>query len=245
MIFDFKGWNVIITGGTRGIGRTIAEAFLKSGAFVTVTYVSNESAARQFKETWKNYPLELAKFDVSNYFDAENFFKKFNETHKSLEILINNAGIRKDGIVGMMPHSDWETVISTNLTGTFNMSKFALMKMMESRFGRIINITSPSGKMGFAGQANYASAKAGQVAFAKSLAKEAARKGITINCVSPGFIDTEFIADLPDELRAEYKNQIPLKRFGKTEEVAAAVLFLSAKEASYITGTVLEVTGGL
>jgi 3-oxoacyl-[acyl-carrier protein] reductase len=125
------------------------------------------------------------------------------------------------------------------------MSKFALMKMLQHKYGRIITITSPSGKMGFTGQANYAASKAGQVALMKSLSKEAARRSITANCVSPGFIDTELIADLPPDVKKQYANQVPLRRFGTTGEIASSVLFLAARESSYITGTVLEVTGGL
>jgi 3-oxoacyl-[acyl-carrier protein] reductase len=245
MNFDFKGYNVIVTGGTRGIGKAISEAFLRTGASVTATYFGNDNAAESFRQAWANYPLEVVKFDISDYGEAEMFFQKFDREKKSLEVLVNNAGIRKDSVLGMMPSQDWNAVISTNLTGTFNMSKFAVQKMMQNRFGRIVNISSPSGKFGFAGQANYAAAKAGQVALSMSLAKETARRGITINCVSPGFIDTEFIADLPEDLKKTYIQQIPLKRLGKPEEVASAVLFLSSKESSYITGSVLEVTGGL
>ncbi len=245
MNFDFKDYNVIVTGGTRGIGKAISEAFLKDGASVTATYFGNEAAAENFRQSWQNYPIEVVKFDISSYNESEMFFQKFDREKKSLEVLVNNAGIRKDNVLGMMPSQDWNSVISTNLTGTFNMSKFAVQKMMQNRFGRIVNITSPSGKFGFAGQANYAAAKAGQVALSMSLAKETARRGITVNCVSPGFIDTEFIADLPEDLKKTYIQQIPMKRLGKPEEVANAVLFLSSKEASYVTGSVLEVTGGL
>jgi 3-oxoacyl-[acyl-carrier protein] reductase len=245
MNLDFKGYNVIVTGGTRGIGKAISEAFLNNGASVTATFCGNETAAENFRRAWLNHPLEVVKFDISDYQETELFFQKFDRGNKSLEVLVNNAGIRRDNVLGMMPSQDWNAVISTNLTGTFNMSKFAVMKMMQNKFGRIINISSPSGKFGFAGQANYAAAKAGQVALSMSLAKETARRGITVNCVSPGFIDTEFIADLPEDLKKSYIQQIPLKRLGKPEEVANAVLFLSSKEASYITGSVLEVTGGL
>lgn len=245
MNFDYKDYTVIVTGGTRGIGRSVTEAFLKSGACVIAGYLGNEKAASDLKNWWADYPLDLAKFDVSNYNEVEKFFHGFDKKYPSLEVLVNNAGIRKDNVVGMMPPEDWNAVLSTNLTGTFNMSKFALMKMMQNKFGRIINITSPSGKMGFAGQANYASAKAGQVAFTKSLAKEAARRFITVNCVSPGFIDTDLISNLPEDLRKNYKEQVPLRRFGTPEEVAGSVLFLASREASYITGAVLEVTGGL
>ena len=245
MIFEFNNYNVIVTGGTRGIGKAITTAFLNSGASVTALYAGNDAAAAELREQCSGLPLATEKLDISDYQAVEAFFDRFDKANSSLEVLVNNAGIRKDGVVGMMPREDWEVVINTNLTGTFNMSKFGLMKMLQNKFGRIINITSPSGKMGFAGQANYASSKAGQVAFTKSLAKEAARRSITVNCVSPGFIDTELIADLPEDMLKEYRKTVPLQRFGKVEEVAHAVLFLASREASYITGTVLEVTGGI
>ncbi|OGV55864.1 MAG: beta-ketoacyl-ACP reductase [Lentisphaerae bacterium GWF2_44_16] len=245
MSYDFKDYTVVVTGGTRGIGAAVSEAFIKSGANVTAIYAGNEKAAREFETKCNSDRLKTVKCDVSDYSQVEAFFNEFDKAHKSLEVLVNCAGIRKDSVVGLMPPDDWNAVLSINLTGTYNMSKFALMKMMQNRFGRIISITSPSGKIGFAGQSNYASAKAGQVAFSKSLAKETAKRSITVNCVSPGFIDTDFIADLPEELRAQYKSDVPMKRFGKVEEVSHAILFLASREASYITGTVLEVTGGL
>jgi 3-oxoacyl-[acyl-carrier protein] reductase len=145
----------------------------------------------------------------------------------------------------MMKAEDWNRVINTNLTGTFNLCKLAVQSMMRQRYGRIITLTSPVGKFGFAGQANYAASKAGQVAFTRSLSKEVASRKITVNCVSPGFIDTDFIGDLPEEQKKFYKDQIPLKRFGTPEDVTYPVLFLASKESSYITGSVLEVTGGL
>ena len=245
MKFDYSDYNVIVTGGTRGIGRAISEAFLNAGAKVIAIYAGNNSAAKEMLDVWKDFPFKTVQLDISDYSAVESFFDKFDKENDSLEVLINNAGIRKDGVVGMLSSDDWNSVLSVNLTGTFNMSKFALMKMLQNKYGRIINVTSPSGKMGFAGQANYASSKAGQVAFAKSLSKEAARRAITVNCVSPGFIGTELIADLPEEMIKEYKKQVPLKRFGKPEEIANAVMFLSSREAAYITGTVLEVTGGI
>jgi 3-oxoacyl-[acyl-carrier protein] reductase len=244
VVFDFKGNNVIVTGGTRGIGLAITEAFLKAGASVTAIFAKDSDSALRMRDKWKGFPLETRRLDVSDYSEAEKFFKEFNETHPSLETLVNCAGIRKDNIVGMMSFEEWTRVMDVNITGTFNMSKFALIKMMENRFGRIINVTSPSGKFGFAGQANYAASKAAQVAFSKSLAKEAARRGITVNCISPGFIDTELISDLPEEQKKAYKEQIPLRRFGSTKEAADATLFLASREASYITGSVFEVTGG-
>nr|MBC8284858.1 SDR family oxidoreductase [Nitrospinota bacterium] len=156
-----------------------------------------------------------------------------------------SSGIRADSIVGLMKTEDWNNVINTNLTGTFNICKLSVQCMMRQKYGRIITLTSPIGKLGFSGQANYAASKAGQVALVKSLSKEVASRKITVNCVSPGFIDTDFISDLPDEQKDAYKKQIPLKRFGSAQDVATPVLFLASKESSYITGSVLEVTGGL
>ncbi len=245
MNYDFSARNVIVTGGTRGIGLAVCEAFLSNGANVTAIYRSDENAAGIAENKFSIFPFKTKKLDISDYSAVEYFFSEYNKNNKSLEVLVNNAGIRRDNAVGMMPAKDWDMVISSNLSGTFYMSKFALLKMMENRFGRIISITSPSGKAGFQGQANYSASKAGQVAFTKSLSKESARRNITVNCVSPGFIHTELLSDISEEQLSAYKNMIPLKRFGKPEEVASAVLFLSSREAAYITGTVLEVTGGL
>ncbi len=247
MPFDFKDQTIIVTGGTRGIGRAIAEAFLNSGGRVIATYRGNEQAAEQFKEANKNHSdrLDLQQFDVSQYAEVEKFFGYVDKTYGKFEVLVNNSGIRRDTVLAMMKETDWEQVLSTNLTGTFNMSKFAVKNLMKQRYGRIISITSPIGKIGFPGQANYAASKAGQVALTMSLAKEVASRGITVNCVSPGFIETDFIADLPEEQKKLYLNQVPLKRFGTAGEVAHCVLFLASRQSSYITGSVLEVTGGL
>jgi 3-oxoacyl-[acyl-carrier protein] reductase len=241
----FEGQNVIVTGGTRGIGRGISEAFLSEGANVLVTYSGNKEAADNFVKENSQYEaqIHLAAFDVSDYTQVEKFFDDL--PFETLEILVNNAGIRKDSIVGMMPIEEWQSVLNINLTGTFNMSKFAVMKMMSKRYGRVINITSPCAHFGFAGQANYAASKAGQIGFTKSLSKEVAKRKITVNCVSPGFIGTELIADLPEDLVKTYKSQVPMKRFGTVQEVAECALFLASKEASYVSGSVLEVTGGL
>lgn len=245
MPFDFKGQTAIVTGGTRGIGRAIAESFLDSGAKVIATFKSNQPAAEAFKETRKADPLYLKQFDVGRFGEVERFYKYVEETHGKFEVLVNSSGIRRDGVVGMMKEEDWRDVIDTNLTGTLFMCKLAVQNLMRQRYGRIITITSPIGKFGFAGQANYAASKAGQVALTKSLSKEVASRGITVNCVSPGFIDTEFIVDLPEKQRDTYLAQVPLKRFGKPDEVARAVLFLAARESAYINGAILEVTGGL
>jgi len=245
MPVDFKGQTVIVTGGTRGIGRAVAEAFLDAGASVIATYKSNRDAAEAFRQTRKAEPLHLRQFDVAQAGEVEQFYRDVEQTHGNFEVLVNSSGIRRDAVVGMMREADWRDVIDTNLTGTFLMCKLAVQSLMRQRYGRIITITSPIGRFGFAGQANYAASKAGQVALTRSLSKEIGKRGITANCVSPGFIDTDFIADLPEKQRDAYLGMVPAKRFGKPEEVARAVLFLAARESAYINGAVLEVTGGL
>lgn len=246
-MYDFKGQTVIITGGTRGIGKAIAENFLKSGAKAVVTYSTNETAAAQFKQDNNQFAenIDIQNCDVSKYDAVEKFFKYIDTKYEGFEVLVNNAGIRKDSVLAMMKDSDWHDVLNVNLTGIFYMCKFAVRSMMRKRYGRIVNISSVMERYAFEGQANYAAAKAGLSALTKSLSKEVATRGITVNCVSPGFIETELIQDLTDKLREAYLARIPAKRFGSTEEVAACVLFLASKEASYVTGSTLEVSGGL
>ncbi len=244
-MYDFKGQTAIVTGGTRGIGRSIVESFVRAGARVIIA--SNEAATEQFWQDNKEFAkdIDVQICDVAKYEEVEKFFEYVDKEYEGFEILVNNAGIRKDAILAMMKESEWQDVLNVNLSAIFYMCKFAVMSLMRKRYGRIISITSPSGKFGFEGQANYAASKAGLVALTKSLSKEVAKRGITANCVSPGFIATELIEDLPKEQRDAYTSQVPLKRFGKTEEVAACVLFLASKEASYVNGSTLEVTGGL
>jgi len=244
-MYDFEGQTAIVTGGIRGIGKSIVESFLRAGARVIIA--SNEAATEQFKQDTSEFAdkIDIQICDVAKYEEVEKFFEYVDKKYEGFEILVNNAGIRKDAVLAMMRESEWHDVLNVNLSGIFYMCKFAVMSLMRKRYGRIISITSPSGKYGFEGQANYAASKAGLVALTKSLSKEVARRGITVNCVSPGFIATDLIQDLPDELRESYIAQIPLKRFGKTEEVAACVLFLASKEAAYVNGSTLEVTGGL
>ena len=246
-MYDFTGQTVIVTGGTRGIGKAIAEAFLKAGARVIVTYAANEAAAAKFERDNEQFAgrFDIQKCDVSKYGEVEKFFKYVEAKYGGFEILVNNAGIRKDSVLAMMKESDWHDVIDVNLSGVFYMCKFAVMSLMRKRYGRIINVSSVMERYGFEGQANYAASKAGLIALTKSLSKEVATRGITVNCVSPGFIATELIQDLPEKLRQAYLERIPLKRFGSAEEVAACVLFLASKEASYVTGSTLEVAGGL
>jgi 3-oxoacyl-[acyl-carrier protein] reductase len=246
-MFDFSNQRIIVTGGTRGIGAGISRAFLQAGATVIATYASNDASANDFKNKNEQYAsrLDIQKYDVSSSQEVKDFFKYLDEKYPSLEVLVNNSGIRQDALVALMQDQQWQKVMDINLTGTFYMSREIITRFMANRFGRIINISSLGGDIGFQGQANYAASKAGQLALTKSLSKEVAKKGITVNCVSPGFIDTELISDLPEEQRKEYLKTIPLKRFGKVEEVAHAVLFLASREASYITGTSIKVAGGL
>ncbi len=248
MVMDlFKGQKVIVTGATRGIGKAIAAAFLEQGAVVFGLYGGNREAAEQFKAQCSANDLDISLFccDVSDENGVRSFFTQVEDEHNAVDILINCAGIRQDALTALMKQDQWQSVIDVNLTGTFNMCRSAVPLMLKQKYGRIINITSPVSYLGFQGQANYAASKAGQIGLTKTLAKETARKKITVNCVSPGFIDTDFISDLPEDQLRAYKKMVPMRRFGKVEEVSSTVLFLASPQASYITGAVLEVTGGL
>jgi 3-oxoacyl-[acyl-carrier protein] reductase len=246
-MFDFKGQTVIVTGGTRGIGKAIAEGFLKAGAKLIVTYSTNETATAEFRQANSGFAanMEVQRLDVSKYEDVEKFFRYVDTKYGSFEVLVNNAGIRRDSVLAMMKESDWHDVLNVNLSGVFYMCKFGVRILMRKRYGRIVNIASVMDRYAFEGQANYAASKAGLGALTRSLSKEVGTRGITVNCVSPGFIATELIQDLPDKLREAYIATIPMKRFGTSDEVAACVLFLASREASYVTGSTLEVSGGL
>jgi 3-oxoacyl-[acyl-carrier protein] reductase len=246
-LFDFRGETVVITGGTRGIGRAVARRFLEAGARVVVTHAADDTAAEGFRSTLGplGKALEIRKFDVARFPDVEAFYGEFDALCENFTVLVNNCGIRKDAVLAMMSPEDWQRVLDVNLTGAFYMSKQAVRRFMAHRYGRIVTITSPASRFGFEGQANYAASKAGQIAMSRSLSKEVASRGITVNCVSPGFIDTDFLKDLPEKLRRDYLESIPLKRFGAADEVAFCVLFLACREAGYITGSVLSVDGGL
>lgn len=245
---DFTGQKAVISGATRGIGRAIATALLDRGATVIGIYGGNDAAADDFRGAVGDEAgerLHLHRVDVSDYQGVERFYGMVEEKFDTIDILVNNAGIRRDAALAMMSFADWQRVIDVNLTGGYAMAKFAVQLMMKEKYGRIIFITSPMGHLGFAGQANYAASKAGQVGMVKSLAKEVAKRKITVNCVSPGFIDTDFLDGLSESQVKEYKKMVPMRRFGRADEVAEAVLFLSGEKAAYITGSVLEITGGL
>jgi 3-oxoacyl-[acyl-carrier protein] reductase len=244
---DFTEQKAIVTGATRGIGRAVTEALLAAGATVIGVYGGNEAAAEDFATSCGATAdrLQLHQLDVSDYQAVESFYGQVEEEFDTVDILINNAGIRRDGVLAMMKEEDWRRVIDVNLTGGYTMAKFAVQLMMKQKYGRIVFITSPMGRLGFAGQANYAASKAGQVGLMKSLSKEVAKRKITVNCVSPGFIATDFLQDLSEPQVKEYKKMVPARRFGTPEEVADAVLFLAGRKTAYINGSVLEITGGL
>lgn len=241
----FTDQHVIVTGGTRGIGRAITEAFLAEGATVHATYRSGDEAAEDMRRAAGDAAerLVLARVDLGDPAAVATFWEGLAETQVS--VLVNNAGIRRDGLLATMSEEDWGAVLDTNLSGGYRMAKAAVLNMMPQRYGRIVFITSPAGRFGFNGQGNYAASKAGQVGLARALCKEVAKRKITVNCVSPGFIATELISDLPEDLARSYKTSVPMRRFGEPAEVASAVLYLSSAEAAYITGSTLEVTGGL
>ncbi|MBD67139.1 MAG: beta-ketoacyl-ACP reductase [Halobacteriovoraceae bacterium] len=244
---QFANQVVIVTGGTRGIGRGITEAFLNEGATVYATYAHNDQAAESFKSELGELSshLHLAKFNVASEKECEAFFEKVMGHNDEIHVLVNNSGVRQDNLAVAMTEEEWDKVLDINLKGTYLMSKHAIMAMMKKRYGRIINISSIGEKLGLPGQANYAASKAGQIAYSKSVSKEVAKRKITINNVCPGFIETELISDLDEKLVKEYKDQVPMKRFGSVREVAHAVLFLAHKNASYITGASLDISGGL
>lgn len=246
-MFNFNDQIVIVTGGTRGIGSGISTSFLNTGATVIATYQGNHAKAEEFKLKLGalSEKLILKQCDVRDEQAITELFQFVDNTFGKLDVLVNNSGIRKDQLTATMSLQEWNDVISTNLTGTFLMSKHAVLLMMKNRYGRIVNMSSVGGEIGLPGQANYAASKAGQVAISQTLSKEVAKRGITVNNVLPGFIDTELIADLPEEQRKEYMKDVPMRRFGKVEEVAHAVLFFASKEASYITGASVAVDGGL
>jgi 3-oxoacyl-[acyl-carrier protein] reductase len=246
-MLEFEGRKAVVTGATRGIGRAITEALLTHGATVCGVYGGNRAAAEAMANDNVHYGerLQLTQLDVADYQTVAAFFAELEAAWDTLDILVNNAGIRRDAVLAMMKEEDWRRVIDVNLTGGFNMSKFALPLMLKQKYGRIVFLTSPMGHLGFAGQANYAASKAGQVGLMKSLSKEVGKRKITVNCVSPGFIATELIGDLAEEQVKAYKKMVPANRFGTPAEVAEAVLFLASDRAAYINGAVLEITGGL
>lgn len=241
---DLGGQRALVTGGTRGIGAAISRALLAAGAEVHASHVADDEAAGAFAASCGELRARLTihRFDLA---DAEAIARCFAALPGPLQILVNNAAVRSDALLGMMPSAEWERVLAVDLTAAFHTCKLAVRMMMTARYGRIVNLCSPSGLLGLAGQANYAAAKAGLLALSRSLARETATRGITVNCVTPGLVLTDLIRGLPPARLEALKAEVPMKRFGEPEEIAAAVLFLCSREASYVTGANLSVAGGL
>ena len=242
-MIDLKNTNIVLTGATGGIGNSILEKLITSGANVLATG-TNEDKLKSIKEKYENVITE--KFDISNHSEIESFVNKANDTLGGrIDVLINNAGITRDNLSIRMKEDEWQKVIDINLTSTFLLSKNSIKKMLKSKKGKIINITSVVGHTGNIGQANYTASKAGVVAMSKSLALEYGKKNINVNCISPGFITTDMTDKINDEYKEILKSRIPLDRFGSPNDIANAVIFLSSELSDYITGETLHVNGGM
>jgi 3-oxoacyl-[acyl-carrier protein] reductase len=244
---NFNERKAIVTGGSRGIGKAIATFLAQNGADVAIADTCSETSQAAAKEiielTGQN--IICAPADVSDLEQVQEMIKQVTKEFGKVDILVNNAGITRDDLIIRMPEKDWDDVINVNLKGAWNCSKAIVRSMMKKRYGRIINIASVSGQAGQAGQTNYSASKAGLIGFTKSLAREVASRGITVNAVAPGFVPTALTVDLPEELTSHMLSYTPIGRMGTPEEIAFAVAFFASEGASYITGQVLGVDGGM
>ena len=242
-----KGKNAIITGASRGIGREIALTLAENGANIVINYrnYNNEIEALVKDIEAKGVKIVTVKCDVSNFEEVENLISEAKGKLGSIDILVNNAGITKDGLLMRMKQEDFESVLDVNLKGVFNTTKLITPIMMKQRTGKIINISSVVGLVGNAGQCNYAASKAGVIGFSKSIARELAPRGVNINVVAPGYIDTDMTNGLSDKVKESILQTIPMKKMGSTKDVANLVLFLSSGLSDYITGQVINVDGGM
>ena len=244
---EYKNQTVIVTGGSRGIGKAVALAFGAKGANVVVNYTSSETKAVETAEEIKALGGDAiaVKCNVSVAEDVDSLLKATKEAFGTIDYLVNNAGVTRDGLLIRMKEDDWDAVIDTNLKGVFLCTKIIGKAMLKQKSGRIVNMASVVGVMGNAGQANYAASKAGVIGFTKSIAKEFAPRGLTVNAIAPGFIKSDMTEVLDDAVKEAYENAIPLKKMGEAEDVANAVLFLCSDMAKYITGQVIHVDGGM
>ena len=242
-----KGKVAVVTGASRGIGRAIAKKMASLGAFVVVNYNGSQERAEEVKQEIEEAGGAAAVYqcDVSDYGKCETFIQNVITEYGHLDILVNNAGVTRDGLLMKMTEEDFGKVIDTNLKGAFHTIRFASRQMLKQKGGRIINMSSVVGVTGNAGQANYAASKAGIIGLTKAAARELASRGITVNAIAPGFIETDMTSVLPEKVREASAAQIPLGSFGKPEQVAAAAAFLASEDAGYITGQVLHVDGGM
>lgn len=242
-----EGKVAVVTGASRGIGRAIAVKLASMGAFVVINYNGSEERAREVKQEIEaeNGAAAICQCDVSDYGQCETFIQNVIKEYGHIDILVNNAGVTRDGLLMKMTEEDFDRVVDTNLKGAFNTIRFASRQMLKQKSGRIINMSSVVGVTGNAGQANYAASKAGVIGLTKAAARELASRGITVNAIAPGFIETDMTSILPEKVREASVAQIPLGSFGKPEQVAAAAAFLASEDAGYITGQVLHVDGGM
>lgn len=247
LLLNLYGKTALVTGGSRGIGREISILLARYGVFVIVNFKSDDGAAQKTLEAILEIPGKgsLRKFDICDSADVEKNVKEMIAERKSVEILVNNAGIARDGLLGRMKDADWKTVVDTNLTGAFNMCRALAKSMIRNRYGRIVNISSTAGEIGNAGQVNYSAAKSGLIGLTKSLARELAPRNILVNCVSPGIISGGISEELSENQMEAIIQHVPLGRLGTPKDVAAAVAFLCSDMANYITGQVLRINGGL
>ncbi|MEI6456563.1 MAG: 3-oxoacyl-ACP reductase FabG [bacterium] len=236
----------LVTGGSRGIGRSVSLSLASSGYYILINFLSNQSEAENTLSQVREHggDGELIRFDVASQTEVESSLTGWQEKNpgKYIQVLVNNAGIRKDALIMWMKNEEWNDVINTNLNSFLFVTRFLIKDMLINKFGRIINIVSLSGLKGLPGQANYSAAKAGVIGATKALAQEVAKKNVTVNAVAPGFIRTDMTKELDEN---QLKAMIPMGRFGKPEEVAGIVTFLASEKASYITGAVINVNGGL
>ena len=242
-----KGKNVIVTGATRGIGREIALTLAQNGANIAMNYRNLNSEVEDLINEIKSFGVDALaiKCDVSITEEVDNFVKEVKSHYNTIDVLVNNAGITKDGLILRMKEADFDDVLDVNLKGTFNTTKSVSSIMVRQKYGKIINISSVVGIAGNAGQCNYAASKAGVIGFSKSIARELASRNINVNVVAPGYINTDMTKNLPDKVKEEIIKSIPMKKIGDPKEVANLVLFLSSNLSDYITGQVINVDGGM